>query len=181
MEGMYNQQLGMLMHNSNPEIQEKLRVAGRDIWREVLSTAFDVSIEDIETKELKVVEARSVMHKVAERMQQPEILELVAKKCAEIVTTDNAANDMAHKHHIVQEVLVHHVYLNNNNNDNGGKPSLVSECGFGEGEKGYVFMQCVMAEHQNDALVAQYIGSAMMRLLQAAGIDMAALQQQQQP
>merc|ERR1719296_398321 len=121
------------------------------------------------------------MHKVAERMQQPEILELVAKKCAEIVPTDNAADDMAHKHHIVQEVLVHHVYLNNNedDNNNGGKPSLVSECGFGEGEKGYVFMQCVMAEHQNDALVAQYIGSAMMRLLQAAGIDMAALQQQQ--
>lgn len=58
----------------------------------------------------------------------------------------------------------------------GREPSLVSECGFGEGEKGYVYMQCVMAEHQNDALVAQYIGTAMTRVIQTAGIDMAAAQ-----
>eukprot|EP00560_Eucampia_antarctica_P007864 CAMPEP_0197824916 /NCGR_PEP_ID=MMETSP1437-20131217/2101_1 /TAXON_ID=49252 ORGANISM="Eucampia antarctica, Strain CCMP1452" /NCGR_SAMPLE_ID=MMETSP1437 /ASSEMBLY_ACC=CAM_ASM_001096 /LENGTH=270 /DNA_ID=CAMNT_0043424723 /DNA_START=170 /DNA_END=982 /DNA_ORIENTATION=+ len=170
--GLYNQQLGMLMHNAKPDIQERLRVSGRDIWRDVLSKAFDVSLEDIATKELGVVEARNVMHKVAEKMQQPEILEIVAKKCAAIEPTDNPSTDIAQKHNVVQEVLVNEVYL-------GKEPTLVSECGFGKGEKGYVFMQCVMAEHQNDTLVAQYIGSAMMRLLQSAGIDMAAAQRAQ--
>lgn len=44
---------------------------------------------------------------------------------------DNPQIEMARKHNIVQEVLVNEVYLS-------GSPSLVEECGFGEGEEGYV-------------------------------------------
>ena len=54
---------------------------------------------------------------------------------------DNPHMEMAAKHSVVQEVLVNEVYL-------GGEPSLVAELGFGEGEEGYVFMQCAMSEHQ---------------------------------
>lgn len=68
-------------------------------------------------------------------------------------------------------VLVGEIYLG------GDSPTLVEDCGFGSGEQGYVRMQCVMAEHQNDPLVAQYIGTAMMKLLTAAGLDMNSLQQ----
>lgn len=37
-----------------------------------------------------------------------------------------------------------------------------------------------MAEHQGDPLITQYVGAAMVKLLQSAGIDMAALQKQAQ-
>lgn len=77
---------------------------------------------------------------------------------------------MAQKHHAVQEVLVNGVYL-------GGEPSLVEELGFGSGKDGYVMMQMTMADHQSDPLVTQYVGSAMMQILQVAGLDMAAMQQ----
>jgi hypothetical protein len=62
---------------------------------------------------------------------------------------------------------------------NGGTaaPVRVEDCGFGAGTEGYVWMQMTMAEHQNDPLVAQYIGTAMMQILQVAGLD-AAVQQQ---
>lgn len=81
---------------------------------------------------------------------------------------------MALKHHVVQEALVHKVYLGG---EAEGVPSLVEDCGFGAGAEGYVRMQMTMAEHQNDPLVAQYIGTAMMQILKVAGLD-ASVQQQ---
>jgi hypothetical protein len=82
--------------------------------------------------------------------------------------------DMARKHTVIQQVMVDDVYLA------GGDMSLVSECGFGTGEDGYVRMQFAMAEHQGDPLITQYVGAAMMKLLESAGIDVSALQQQAQ-
>ena len=84
-------------------------------------------------------------------------------------TETDAQVDVTRRHQIVQEVLVNTVYL-------GGSPSLVEECGFGPGEAGYVKLQCVMSEHQADPLIAQYVGSATMKLLEAAGIDLATMQ-----
>jgi hypothetical protein len=78
----YNQQLAFLMQDLTPDAQEEIRVQGRDLWRSVLSTAFGVNMK--ETEELSIVDARNMMHKVAERMQQQEILDLIAKKCASI-------------------------------------------------------------------------------------------------
>jgi len=166
---LYNQQLLTFVQTASPELQEELRVKGRDTWREVLITAFNLSKDDpLMTTEMNIVDARNVMHKVSQRMQEPEILESIAKKCATIVTTDNDQMVMAQKHHIVQEVLVNEVYL-------GGTVPLVEDCGFGTGAKGYVRMQCVMAEHQTDPLVAQYIGTAMMKILTSAGLDMSSV------
>mmetsp|Transcript_5343 Transcript_5343/g.8177 ORF Transcript_5343/g.8177 Transcript_5343/m.8177 type:complete len:297 (+) Transcript_5343:85-975(+) len=162
---MYNQHVGMFMQNADPETQEMLRTSTRDLWRTVLSTAFNISISEIASSEMDIVKARETMHKVSQKMQSPEILEMIALKCGKIESTGNAGMDMAMKHQIVQDTLVHQVYL-------GGEPTLVEECGFENGEKGYVFMQCVMAEHQNDPLVSQYVGASMMQLLKSAGIGM---------
>ena len=107
---------------------------------------------------------------VEQKMQEPDTLERIAQKCATMQSTGDAMMDMAMKHQVVQDTLVHDVYL-------GGEPSLVQECGFEDGEKGYVFMQCIMSEHQNDPLIGQYVGSAMMQLMKAAGIDMSDVQQ----
>lgn len=165
----YNQDLAVAVQRSDPAAQEAFRTAGRDTWREVLSTAFEMDLDEF--KELSIVDARNVMHKVSEKMQSDEVIDEVAKRCASIVPNENPQMEMAQKHHIVQEILVDKVYC-------GGEPSLVSECGFGEGEEGYVYMQCVMAEHQNDPLVAQYIGTAMTKILAAAGFELGALGQQ---
>jgi hypothetical protein len=158
------------MQTADPATQEELRLNTRDVWRNVLSTSFKLSMEQIESSEMTVVEARNAMHKVAQKMQDPKTLEIISGKCSKLETTGNAQMDMAMKHQIVQSTLVHDVYL-------GGEPTLVEECGFEKGEKGYIFMQCVMSEHQNDPLIGQYVGSAMMQLLKAAGIDMSEIQQ----
>lgn len=169
----YNRQLATFMHNADPDTTEDLRIKSRDLWRQVLATAFNIPLEDTIQKSdgLSIADARNIMHKVSQKMQSPEILELIAGKCARLESTGDQAKDFAEKHQIVQETLVHDVYL-------GGEPSLVEECGFEPGEKGYVFMQCVMAEHQTDPLIGQYIGSAMMKVLQSAGVDLSAAMQQ---
>lgn len=167
----YNQQLAMLMQGLAPDKQEELRVSSRDTWREVLSTAFAIPMEEIRDRELSIVDARNIMHKVSTKMQEQGILDKVAERCR-TVDGGNARNDMAEiqvKHTIVQDVLVNDVYL-------GGSPTFAEECGFGTGERGYVFMQCVMAEHQSDPLVAQYVSAGMMKVLGAAGLDPATLQ-----
>jgi len=162
---LYNQHLATFVQSASPSIQEDLRVANRDLWRFVLSSSFNVSLEDIKKSEMNIVDARNAMHKVSMKMIEPAVLESIALKCASLTSTGNYATDMAQKHQIVQEALVHDVYI-------GGEPSLLTECGFESGEKGYVSMQCVMAEHQSDPLITQYISSAMMQVLKSAGIDM---------
>jgi hypothetical protein len=167
----YNRDVAFCVQELAPDVQEQLRVKGRDTWRLVLSTAFDVDLSQLE--EIDIAEARKIMYNVSEKMQEESVLKSVAKRCAMIQPSENEQMDLAMKHHVVQEALVDDVYL-------GGEPSLVEESGFGKGEEGYVLMQCVLAEHQNDPLVAQYIGTAMMKVLTAAGLDMQTLQRAQQ-
>ena len=131
---------------------------------------FNLPAESMSEKEVDISEARTMMYKVSQRMMDPSVLETIAKKCSTIVSTGDQAMISAQKHHIVQETLVHQVYL-------GGDPPLVTECGFDNDEKGYVGLQCVMAEHQSDPLIAQYVGAGMMQILKSAGIDMGGLQQ----
>ena len=181
---LYTQHLSRALSLSSPEVQDQLRVSGRDTYRMVLARAFDIPnlLSDQTTKgEVSIVDARNIMHKVSLRMHDPEILETVAKRCANILpsmgTTSPEAQQMeiARKHAVVQEVMVSDVYLSKGTNG----VTLVQECGFGEDdEEGYVRMQSAMAEHQGDPLITQYVGSAIMKLLQSAGIDMEALQKQ---
>lgn len=178
--GLYTQHLQQAMASSSPEVQDMLRIAGRDTYRMVLANAFNLPLmEEQESKgELSIVDARNIMHKVSLRMQDPEVLEKVAKICSASVEVNDSPEaqqiDMARKHTVIQQVMVDDVYLA------GGDNSLVNECGFGTGEDGYVRMQFAMAEHQGDPLITQYVGAAMMKLLESAGIDVSALQQQAQ-
>lgn len=168
----YNQHLAALMAVSPPDAQEALRVRGRDAWRKTLRLAFALDDDDDGSKdELSIVDARNMMHKVSQRMQSPEVLERIAKMVEG--DDDDPVRDTNRRHTAVQRVLVEDVYL-------GGETSLVEECGFGPGEKGYVRLQCAMAEHQNDPLVAQYVGGGMAKVMQAAGIDLSRLAQEQQ-
>ncbi|KAL3760906.1 hypothetical protein ACHAWU_009585 [Discostella pseudostelligera] len=178
---LYTQHLSQAVSLSSPEIQDKIRVSGRDTYRMVLAGAFDIPTllsDQLTNGEVSVVDARNIMHKVSLRMHDPELLEKVAKRCAGISSVGNSpetqAMEMARKHAVVQEVMVSDVYLSKDNNG----VTLVQECGFGDGEEGYVRMQSAMAEHQGDPLITQYVGSAIMKLLQSAGIDMEALQKQ---
>lgn len=179
---MYTQQL-MSSFKSSPDadLQERFRISGRDTYRLVLGTAFNLPNlleEREENGELDIAEARSLMHKVSVKMQSPEVLESVAKKCATTTTMSNdspeAKNfELTRKHTVVQQVMVHDVYMAL---DPVTGKTLVEECGFGEGELGYVRMQSALAEHQGDTLITQYIQVAMIQLLQSAGIDMLAMQ-----
>ncbi|KAL9185824.1 hypothetical protein ACHAXT_003601 [Thalassiosira profunda] len=181
----YTQHLTEALRLSPPETQEKLRVAGRDTYRLVLAGAFDLPNlleEQNEKGELEVVDARNIMHAVSLKMQSPEVLEKVAQKCsgASVAMNDGPEAqqiEMARKHTVVQHVMVDDVYLAKGESGE----SLVKECGFGDGEEGYVRMQSAMAEHQGDPLIAQYVGASMVKLLQSAGIDVEALQRQGQP
>lgn len=73
--------------------------------------------------------------------------------------------DLGLKHMIIQDVVVNQVYL-------GGSPSLVEELGFGSGTQGYAIMQYQMADFENDPLCMQYTSSAMVKIWQAAGLDL---------
>jgi hypothetical protein len=63
--------------------------------------------------------------------------------------------EMGLKHQVIQDVVVNKAYL-------GGSPSLVEELGYPSGPKGYALMQYVM----------EYTSSSMVRIWQAAGLDL---------
>lgn len=85
---VYGQQLNHYLQGSSvgPEMQEECRTGGRDLWRLVLSTAFGIDLVTIE--ELPIDRARSIMHKVAQRMQDTDVLDHIAKECASIVPSE---------------------------------------------------------------------------------------------
>jgi hypothetical protein len=195
---LYQYQYNEFLSTASPETQEKLRKLGRDLWRQVLSIAFDIPQDQMMrmiinnnnnnnnnkqsgfssssqgAEELSIVDARNIMFQVAQKMMEPTILESIARQVANATSTTggsiSSSDDqqqralMEIKHTMVQQVLVNEVYLG----DNG---KLLKECGFPPGEEGYVALQCAIAEYQTDPVVAQYMGGAMMRVLQAAGLD----------
>lgn len=80
--GSYNYQLGSWLQGESPDMQERMRSIGRDIWREVLCATFDVKADDM--MEVDIVEARNMMHKVSQKMQDDKTLKMIAKKCMAI-------------------------------------------------------------------------------------------------
>lgn len=165
---LYNQHVAYLGQTTDPETLEKLKLGTHELWKTVLSLAFD--IKDFSDCKMSVVDARNAMHKLAMKMQEPETLELIAEKCAKLESSGNPEMDMAMKNMIIQDTLLNNVYF-------AGEPSLVEDLGFPKGEAGYVYTQLVMVENQDDPLVAQYIGTSMQKILQSAGIDTSAVKQ----
>jgi hypothetical protein len=66
--------------------------------------------------------------------------------------------------------LIEKVYLGDSPN------SLVEQSGFGPGPLGYAKLQCALSDHEGDPLMADYAASAMMKILQAANIDIDSIQ-----
>ena len=84
-------------------------------------------------------------------------------------TDEDPEIEVALKHQILQDIIVNSVYL-------GGEPSLVEEAGFGSGPVAYAKAQCAMSDHEGDPLVAQYASSAMVKIWDAAGLDLSSIQ-----
>lgn len=79
---LFHQQLGVFMQDASPDLQEDYRLSGRDTWRMVLGTAFGIDPTSLE--EVPIVDARNIMHKVAQKMNDQDILDAIAKECASI-------------------------------------------------------------------------------------------------
>ena len=81
---MYTQQLAQFVGTKCDQTQqEEFRKFGRETWREMLATAFDLDKDMIAEKygnELSIVDARNIVHKVASRLIEPHILEAVATR-----------------------------------------------------------------------------------------------------
>jgi hypothetical protein len=155
---LYNQQLGQLMQNCDPDEVDILQKASRDVWRHCLTKAFDLSLKDAMAASLNIVDARKVMHAVSQKMQSDEFLNELK------VRIENAGSEESAKHTIVQQMLVEEAYLS-------GSPSLIEQHGFEAGEKGYVMLQCAMSDYQADPLIQQYIGGGMQKVLETAGLQ----------
>jgi hypothetical protein len=69
------------------------------------------------------------------------------------------------KHEVLQDVIINVVYM-------GGSPSLTEECGFGKGAQAYAKIQCAMSDHESDPLIGQYVTAALMRVWEAAGLNL---------
>jgi len=166
---MYTQQLAQFVGTKcDPATQEEFRSKGRDTWREMLATAFDLDKDMIAEKhqdELSIVDARNIVHKVASALIEPNILEEVATRVGQLPPQSDPQIEMGMKHSIIQDVVVNNVYL-------GGESPLTEELGFGSGPKGYALMQYVMAYHESDPLCMQYTSSSMSKIWKAAGLDL---------
>eukprot|EP00980_Cylindrotheca_fusiformis_P008226 scaffold1736_cov127-Cylindrotheca_fusiformis.AAC.40 len=163
---LYTQHLAQFVSSCEPAVQDSFREVGRKTWRDMLATAFELD-EDVlkENEELSIVDARNAVHKVASKLIEPNILEEVATRCGQLPSDSDPEVEMGMKHQVIQDVVVNKVYL-------GGSPSLVEELGYPSGPKGYAIMQYVMAYHENDPLCMEYTSSAMVRIWQAAGLDL---------
>jgi hypothetical protein len=162
----YANDLANCIKNTDDTMRDLFTEVRRDTWRELVATCFDLKVEDIKT--MDIVEARSLMHKVSSRMIAPEILQKIQNKCAKIDDSEDAENEIAMKHQVLQDVIVNHVYL-------GGSPSLCEESGFGPGPQGYAKLQCAMSDHEGDPLIAEYATAAMMKIWSAAGLDVSSV------
>jgi hypothetical protein len=158
----YTQQLAKFVSESEPTLQESFQKIGRDTWRGMLVTAFELDVSELEKREeLSIVDARNVQHKVSSKLQEPAILQMVSEQCAKLPAQEDPEMEMGLKHQIIQDVVVNKVYLQ----------GLVEELGFGSGPTGYATMQYVMSYHESDPLCQQYTQSAMIKIWQAAGLD----------
>ena len=80
---MYTQQLAHFVQGCDVETQDEFRAMGRDTWRHMLATTFSLNVSDLQ-EEMSIVDARNTVHKVASRLMEPSILELVAQRCAQL-------------------------------------------------------------------------------------------------
>lgn len=79
---LYTQVLAQYMQTCDEEVKQSYRKVGTETWRELLCTAFDMDVNDIQ--DISIVDARNIMHKVSSIMQEPSILMKVQTECAKV-------------------------------------------------------------------------------------------------
>ena len=158
---LYAQHLQKCIQSTDQTMRELFMDVRRETWRAIVATTFQVPKEEIPV--LSIVDARNLMHKISSKMIEPDTLLVIQHKTAKIQHEDRNM-EIAMKHAVLQEILVQLVYV-------GGEPSLVEQEGFGSGAKGYAKLQCAMTDHEGDPLLSEYSASAMVKILEAAGID----------
>ena len=130
----------------------------RETWHDIVATTFNLESDEIPI--LSIVDARNIMHKATSKMIEPDTLLAIQRRTAKI-HNESKDMEMAQRHVALQEVLIEKVYMD----------GLLEEEGFGTGEKAYAKMQCALTDHEGDPLITQYSSSAMVKILEAAGID----------
>lgn len=80
---MYTQQLATFIQGCDYDTQEEFRKMGRETWRHMLATAFALDTSTLQ-EEMSIVDARNTVHKVASKLMEPSILEMVAQTCAKL-------------------------------------------------------------------------------------------------
>ena len=85
---LYTQVLAQYMQTCDEEVKDTYRKVGTETWRELLCTAFNMDVSEIES--ISVVDARNIMHRVSSKMQEPAILMKVQKECAKVPSSESA-------------------------------------------------------------------------------------------
>ena len=83
---MYTHHLADFIGKCGVEMQEEFRAMGRQTWRSMLATAFQLDEETVlpNGKEIGIVDARNIVHKVASKLMEPRFLETVQEQCAKL-------------------------------------------------------------------------------------------------
>jgi hypothetical protein len=83
---MYTHHLAQFVSTCDPDTQESFRKVGRDTWRGMLATAFDLGDDLLKdyAEEMSIVDARNAVHKVASKLMEPAVLEAVMKRVSEL-------------------------------------------------------------------------------------------------
>ena len=157
----YALHLAQVIDTTDDTMKELFGEIRRDTWRGVVGIVFQIDPKDIPS--LPIEEARELMHKVSNKMVDPDILLSIQNQTANI-HHDDEQTMLQMKHMVLQKVLVNDVYL-------GGSPSLVEQIGFGSGAIGYAKVQCALSDHEGDPIMANYASTSMVKILSAAGID----------
>ena len=81
---MYTHHLATFMADKCDEDErETYRKVGNETWRELLATAFDLDLDNIQS--VNIADARNMMHKVSSKMQEPSVLMKIQKECSKLL------------------------------------------------------------------------------------------------
>jgi hypothetical protein len=80
----YAQDLATCIQSCDETMRELFIEVRRDTWRELVATAFALDTTDIPT--LDIVEARNLMHKVASKMMEPDILLQIQSEASKVTS-----------------------------------------------------------------------------------------------
>lgn len=165
---IYNQQLQQLMSSVLPDEADRLQRESRDLWRTTLGWAFGLPKpgEDGgkvagEYEELGIQEAREIMYDVSVRMGSEDFLSVLR-------TEVRGLTDLKEKHTKMQELLIEMVYFGGMSDK---ADSLVERFDKEDETRGYIVLQALMALHQSDPLISQYVGGSMMKVFEAGGLS----------